>query len=258
MLKKIIIGNWKMNPVSLKDAEKLFGDVAKSISGIKKTARKTEVVICPPFIYLERLKKMSKTIALGAQDAFWEDVGAYTGEMSPFMLYNLGVKYVILGHSERRALGENNSDVNKKIKAALSAGLRPILCVGESVRDENHSYFNLVKTQLGECLNGISKNLISKIIIAYEPIWAISSTANRKDATSVDSREMAIFIRKILSDKFGMEAKKVRVIYGGSANEKDAEDFLKNGGVDGLLPGRASLDAKKFTEVIKIAENLSK
>jgi len=258
MLKKIIIGNWKMNPVSLKDAEKLFGDVAKSISGIKKTARKTEVVICPPFIYLERLKKMSKTISLGAQDAFWEDVGAYTGEMSPFMLYNLGVKYVILGHSERRALGENNSDVNKKIKAALSAGLRPILCVGESVRDENHSYFNLVKTQLGECLNGISKNLISKIIIAYEPIWAISSTANRKDATSVDSREMAIFIRKILSDKFGMEAKKVRVIYGGSANEKDAEDFLKNGGVDGLLPGRASLDAKKFTEVIKIAENLSK
>ena len=252
MLKKIIIGNWKMNPRTIKDAEKLFTDVAKSISRIKKT----EVIVCPPFLYLEKLKKIrTSKINLGAQDAFWEDVGAYTGEVSPDMLYNIGVKYVILGHSERRALGENNSDVNKKIKAAFSAGLIPIVCVGESVRDLSHSYFNLVKVQLGECLNGISKTLISKIIIAYEPIWALSSTVNRKDATPADSREMAIFIRKILSDKFGLEAKKVRVIYGGSANEKDGYNFLKNGGVDGLLPGRASLDAKKFTEIIKIAES---
>ena len=252
MLKKIIIGNWKMNPVSLKDAEKLFDSVAKSVSSIKNT----EIVVCPPFVYLEKLKKLSRKISLGAQDAFWQDVGAHTGEVSPFMLYNLGIKYVILGHSERRALGENNSDVNKKIKAALSAGLRPIVCVGESVRDASHSYFNLVKVQLGECLEGIKKTLVSKIIIAYEPIWALSSTINRHDATSADSREMAIFIRKILSDKFGLEAKKTRVIYGGSANEKDALDFLQNGGVDGLLPGRASLDTKKFTEIIKIAENL--
>ena len=254
MLKKIIIGNWKMNPISLKDAEKLFSDVAKSVSGIKKT----EVVICPPFLYLEKLKKIrTSKVSLGAQDAFWQDVGAYTGEVSPDMLYNLGVRYVILGHSERRALGENNSEVNKKIKASLSAGLRPILCVGESVRDDSHSYFNLVKTQLVECLEGIQKTSISKIIIAYEPIWAISSTANRKDATSADSREMAIFIRKILADKFSSEASKTRVIYGGSANEKDALDFLQNGGGDGLLPGRASLDAKKFIEIIKIAESVA-
>ncbi|TSC78054.1 MAG: triosephosphate isomerase (TIM) [Parcubacteria group bacterium Gr01-1014_24] len=256
-MKKIIIGNWKMNPISLKDAEKLFSDVAKYISGIKKTARKTEVVICPPFIYLEKLKKFSRKISLGAQDAFWGEVGAFTGEVSGEMLYNIGTRYVILGHSERRALGESNNEVNKKIRASLSAGLRPIVCVGENVRDENHSYFNLVKVQLGECLNGISKNSISKIIIAYEPIWAISSTLNRRDATPADSLEMAIFIRKILSDKFGLEASKVRVIYGGSANEKDAEDFLENGGVDGLLPGRASLDAKKFVEIIKIAENIA-
>ena len=249
MLKKIIIGNWKMNPVSIKEAEKLFGDVAKYISRIKKTARKTEVVICPPFVYLERLKKLTKKISLGAQDAFWTDTGAYTGEVSPDMLYNIGVKYVILGHSERRALGEDNNSVNKKIKSALSAGLRPILCVGEGARDESHGYFNLVKVQLAECLAGVSKNSVSKIIIAYEPIWAISSTVNRKDATSADSREMAIFIRKILSDKFGSDAGKIRIIYGGSANEKDAEDFLKNGGVDGLLPGRASLDMKKFVKI---------
>ncbi len=255
MIKRaIIVANWKMNPASLKDAGKLFDSIAKSISNVKKT----EVVICPPFIYLERLKKFSKKISLGAQDAFWADAGAFTGEISGEMLYDIGVKYVILGHSERRALGESNIDVNKKVKAAFSSGLRPILCVGESVRDDSHSYFNLVKIQLHECLNGVSKNSISKVIIAYEPVWAISSTINRRDATSTDCQEMAIFIRKILFDKFGSESQKVRVIYGGSANEKDAKDFLSSGGVDGLLVGRASLDAKKFVEIIKIAENLVK
>ncbi|KKQ32967.1 MAG: Triosephosphate isomerase [Candidatus Nomurabacteria bacterium GW2011_GWA1_37_20] len=213
---KIIIGNWKMNPLTIKEAEK---------------------------------------INLGAQDAFWGDVGAFTGEVSAEMLYNAGIKYVILGHSERRTLGETNELVNKKIKGSLSAGLTPVLCVGESMRDENHSYFNLVKTQLEECLNGVKKTFASKIIIAYEPIWAISSTLNRHDATSVDSREMAIFIRKVLYDKFGAEASRIRIIYGGSVNEKDALDFLNNGGVDGLLSGRASLNAKKFAEIINIAEN---
>lgn len=262
MKKKIIIGNWKMNPRTLKEAEKLFNVVAKGILNVKKT----EVAICPPFIYLpafakamagkEKLKKLSKKISLGAQDAFWGDIGAFTGEVSGEMLYDIGARYVILGHSERRALGENNSDVNKKIKASLFAGLIPILCVGENARDESHSYFNLVKMQLEECLAGISKMIISKIIIAYEPIWAISSTLNRKDATSADCLEMVIFIRKILSDKFGPDAGRMRIIYGGSVNEKDAEDFLKNGGVGGLLVGRASLDSKKFTQIISIAERL--
>lgn len=244
-----------MNPLTLKEAEKLFVNIAKDISGIKKT----EIVICPPFLYLEKLKSASrraKKISLGAQDASFTDVGAFTGEVSGSMLYNAGVKYVILGHSERRAIGENNLDINKKIKASLAAGLNIILCVGENMRDENHGYFNLVKNQLEDCLDGVRKTSISKIIIAYEPVWAISTTINRKDATSADSLEMAIFIRKILSDKFGSEASGVKVIYGGSVNEKDAEDFLRNGGVDGLLPGRASLDPKKFVEIIKISESL--
>ncbi|MEK7104456.1 MAG: triose-phosphate isomerase [Patescibacteria group bacterium] len=263
MSKKIVIGNWKMNPLSLKEAEKLFADVAKNISDIQKT----EVVICSPFVYLEKLKKLSlghshmgeaRKILLGAQDVFWGDTGAYTGEISADMLYNIGARYVIVGHSERRAMGETNYGINKKIKASISAGLRLILCVGENVRDEKHNYFNLVKIQLTECLKGVSKNSISKVIVAYEPVWAISSTLDRKNATSGDSREMVIFIRKILSDKFGSEASKIRIIYGGSVNEKDAEDFLKNGGVDGLLPGRASLDSKKFSQIIKICETLSK
>ena len=248
---KIIIGNWKMNPLTIKEAEKSFEDIKKSVSYV----RKTTIVICPPLLYLEKLKKISRKINLGAQNVFWGDVGAFTGEVSAEMLYNAGIKYVILGHSERRTLGETNELVNKKIKGSLSAGLTPVLCVGESMRDENHSYFNLVKTQLEECLNGVKKTFASKIIIAYEPIWAISSTLNRHDATSVDSREMAIFIRKVLYDKFGAEASRIRIIYGGSVNEKDALDFLNNGGVDGLLSGRASLNAKKFAEIINIAEN---
>ena len=132
------------------------------------------------------------------------------------------------------------------------------MCVGESARDENHGYFSLVKNQIEECLDGVSKNSIAKIVIAYEPVWAISTTVYRKDATPEDCREMAIFIRKILSDKFGNEASRIRIIYGGSVNERDAEGFLKEGNVDGLLPGRASLDANKFSEIVKRCEALNK
>jgi triosephosphate isomerase len=259
--KAIIIGNWKMNPVTLKEAEGLFSRVLKDTSSIKKT----EIVICPPFIYLEPFSRLLQTkrsklkANLGAQNAFGgEEVGAFTGEVSGEMLYNIGARYVILGHSERRVLGETDALINKKIKASLRAGLVPILCVGESERDANHGYFNLVKIQLEECLMGVSRNSISKIIIAYEPVWAISTTPDRKDATPNDCREMVIFIRKILSDKFGPDAGKMRIIYGGSVNEKDAQEFLQNGGVDGLLPGRVSLDAKKFVEIVKICEALNK
>ncbi|KKQ87677.1 MAG: Triosephosphate isomerase [Parcubacteria group bacterium GW2011_GWF2_38_8] len=264
--RKIVIGNWKMNPLSLKEAEKLLVQIAKFVSSVKKT----EIVVCPPFLYLEKFKSAgwrTKKVTLGAQNAFGRDAGAYTGEISAEMLYNIGARYVILGHSERRAMpvrqslgiggGESNKEINGKVKASLAAGLRPILCVGENFRDESHAYFSSVKTQLEECLTGISKNSISKIIIAYEPIWAISSTIDRKDATSADAYEMAIFIRKILSDRFGAEAAHIRVIYGGSVNKKNTEDFLKNGGMDGLLPGRASLNAKEFSEIVKICEALN-
>ncbi|MEK7572328.1 MAG: triose-phosphate isomerase [Patescibacteria group bacterium] len=258
--RKIIVGNWKMNPLSLKEAEKLFIDITKHISGIKKT----EIVICPPFLYLERLKKISlrdnsageaKKIFIGAQDAFYEERGAFTGEISAEMLSNTGIKYVILGHSERRALGEKNTDVNKKIKASLSLGLAPIVCFGENVRDENHEYLNFVKIQIEEGLNGISKNLISKIIIAYEPIWAIGKDATR-EATPEEFREMSIFIRKILSDKFGAKTvEKLRIIYGGSAHPENVFGFLQEGQAEGFLLGRDSLDPKKFLEIIETTEN---
>ena len=253
MAKKIIIANWKMNPLSEKEAEKLFTNIANNISNIKKT----DIVICPPFLYLSKLKKISKKINLGAQDAFWGSTGAFTGQISGEMLSNSGVKYVILGHSERRELGESNILINKKIKGALSFGLTSILCVGDKERDENHEYFNFVKTQIEECLDEIKKEQLSKMIIAYEPVWALSTTVGRKDATPDDSREMSVFIRKILSDKFGVKTKMPRIIYGGSVNDKSCEGFLAKGGVDGALPGAASLNADKFLEIIRVAEKFS-
>ncbi len=250
---KIVIGNWKMNPLSLKEAEKLLRSVARSVSKIKRV----EIVVCPPFVYLERLKKLSRKISLGAQDSFWGDKGAFTGEVSAEMIANMGVRYVILGHSERRALGETNQNINKKLKSALAASLVPVLCVGENSRDENHEYFNVVKTQIEECLKGIQKDSVSKIIFAYEPVWAISSTVGRRDATPKDSEEMVIFIRRVLSMFVSPDvAGKARIIYGGSVTAKDVGEFLAHGGVDGVLPGRASLDAKQFSEIISIAENI--
>jgi triosephosphate isomerase len=245
-----------MHPLSLKEAEKLFLEVASGISPLKKT----EIIICVPYLYLSSFAKASAgkeklKISLGGQDAFWGSTGPFTGEISAGMLSDLGVKYVILGHSERRALGETNVEINKKIKSALSSGLIPILCIGDKERDENHEYFNFVKVQVEECLNGIPKNLIGKIVIAYEPVWALSTTEGRKDATPADSREMVIFIKKILTDKFGVNKELPRIIYGGSVSEKNVLGFLKDGGVEGVLPGAASLDAKKFLEIIKIAEN---
>ncbi|MEI8270278.1 MAG: triose-phosphate isomerase, partial [bacterium] len=149
MSKKIIIANWKMNPLSGKEAEKLFTNIANNISSIKKT----EIVICPPFLFLDKVKKISKKINLGAQDAFFGSTGPFTGQISGEMLSNFSVKYVIVGHSERRELGENNALINKKIKSALSFGLTPVLCVGDKERDENHEYFNFVKIQAEECLD---------------------------------------------------------------------------------------------------------
>ncbi len=252
MSKKLVIANWKMNPISGKEAEKLFTGVAKGFSSLKKT----EVVICPPYLYLEKLKKISKKIILGAQDSFWGDIGPFTGEISGEMLKNIEVRYVILGHSDRRALGEDNFSINKKIKGALSIGLIPILCVGDKERNENHEYFNFVKNQIEEGLNGISKELISKVIIAYEPVWALSTTFPRKDETKADFLEMAIFIRKILTDKIGGKTKIPKIIYGGSVNEKNISEFMSDGGIDGVLVGGASLDAKKFLEIIKITEKI--
>jgi triosephosphate isomerase len=252
---KIIIANWKMNPTSEKEAEALFAEIVK-----KNKFPKTEVVFCPPYVYLKKISHLLKTKKykleplLGAQNLFYEERGAFTGEISASMLADLGVKYVLVGHSERRQLGESNQEVNKKVKAALFFGLRPIVCVGESERDPEHGYFAVVKNQIEECLEGLKKEFLPKIIIAYEPIWAISTTAGRKDATPADSREMVIFIKKTLADKFGRKTKIPRILYGGSVDPKNSGEFLSAGGVDGALVGGASLHPEKFLKILEQAE----
>jgi triosephosphate isomerase len=258
--KTMVIANWKMNPETGKEAEKWFSSFLKLITGIKKS----EIIVCPPFVYLEKLSKIrSSKLKLGGQDLFPGDTGPFTGEVSAGMLEAMGLKYVILGHSERRSpvngIGETNELINKKVKSALSFGIVPILCVGEKERDQDHNYFEIVKTQVLECLRGISKDQLLKVVVAYEPIWSISSTENRRDATADDAREMSVFIRKVLSDVSNPEvAHKIKIIYGGSVNPKDAGEFIMKGEVDGLLVGKASLDPKKFFEIVKICEILSK
>ncbi|MCE9585392.1 triose-phosphate isomerase [Candidatus Nomurabacteria bacterium] len=254
ILKKIIIGNWKMNPLTMKEAEKIFSGISKNLKN-----KKTEVAICPPFLYLEKLGKISKKVSLGAQNICLENgVGSYTGEVSAEMLINIKAKYVILGHSERRAgvlaplSGESNQDVNKKIKMALDSSLVPVFCFGENERDENHEYLIFIKKQIEECLEKISKENISRMIIAYEPIWAIGKNAKR-EATPAEFREMSIYVKKILSDKFGIKINMPRIIYGGSVHPENVQGFLAEG-ADGFLVGRDSLDVKKFLSIVSSAE----
>jgi len=255
--KKIIIANWKMNPVTYKEAEHIFKSILKAIS----YKPKTEVVICPPVIFLPSLlhllkaKSNKQKAVLGAQNVFYEESGAHTGEISAEMVYDIGGRYVILGHSERRAMGENNEDINKKVKSALPAGLVPVICIGEKERDENHEYLKLVKEQLEISLKNILKDSVSKIIIAYEPIWAIGKNAVR-EANPLEFLEMKIFIKKVLSIMFGVKTKMPRIIYGGSVHPKNVASFLKEGQADGFLVGRDSLDAKKFSEIVRITENV--
>lgn len=250
--KKLVIGNWKMNPTSIKDGEKMFSNISKNLKNIKKT----EVVIAPPYVFIEKLSKIKTSkVKLGAQNVFEENgangTGAYTGEVSAVMLENLKVKYVIVGHSERRANGETNTEINKKIKSSLSAGMTPVLCVGENVRDESHEYLNIISNQITECLFGLSKNDITDVVVAYEPVWAIGKGAVR-EATGSEFLEVSIYIKKVLSDKF--KNSNVKILYGGSVHPQNSLEFLTEGKADGFLVGRDSLDVKKFIEIINICE----
>ncbi len=229
-MKPLIIANWKMNPQTLTNAKKLFNVVKKGVKNIKNV----EVIICPPFIYLPTLRASAFAkgyggLALGSQNCFWEDEGAFTGEISSFMLKNIGCKYVIVGHSERRRyFKETCVMVNKKLRAALANNLKPILCV-DSIN------------QVKRGLKGISKKEIKKIVIAYEPIFAIGTG---KACSISKAKEMNFSIRKILGET-------ATILYGGSVNPKNAKDFIEKAQFQGLLIGGASLNPKEFVKIIK-------
>jgi triosephosphate isomerase (TIM) len=251
--KKIIVANWKMNPQNIFEAKRLF-------LGVKKTAsrlREAQTIICPSFAHLFELKKSygGGKIAFGAQDVFWNDKNPHTGEVSARMLKDAGVKYVILGHSERRALWESNEAVNKKVIAALGENLKVILCVGEMERDARAEHLAFIKEELRSALSSVPQKSLNDIIIAYEPIWAIGKSA--ADAlTPVGMHEMSIFIKKILSEIYDRKtAYGIPIIYGGSVERANAEDLLKGGEIDGFLIGHASLKAGDFNRILEIAGN---
>lgn len=249
-MKKIIIANWKMNPQSAKEADRLFGAVAKGIRSFKNV----DVVIAPPFIFLFKFHILNSkfSVLLGAQDCFWEERGAHTGEISPAMLKTLGISYVIVGHSERRTyLGETDEMVNKKIKAALKAGLIPILCIGERERNHLEDTLLFLKEQLKKDFAGIKPGAAKKVIVAYEPIWAIGTgKAEHPD----DAQKIAVYIRRVLQELLNSKAASaIRIIYGGSVSVKNAASFVRSGvrGMEGFLVGGASLKADKFVKIVR-------
>ncbi|MCK9344659.1 MAG: triose-phosphate isomerase [Candidatus Pacebacteria bacterium] len=249
--KKLIIGNWKMFPVNAKDAKAKFVAIKK----VASTLRNVQTVICPPFVYVSDLKKLvtGHRCVVGAQNSWYENEGAFTGEVSPAMLSSLGVESVIVGHSERRANGETDDVVSKKVAAAIKAGLTVVLCVGERERDQDGDYMKLISNQLKSALQGVQKKDFNKLVIAYEPVWAIGKHAVRAASTD-DALEISILIRKTFADMCGKDGSCVPILYGGSVDAKNAWEFLLKSQVDGLLVGRASLDPKVFAEILKAAD----
>lgn len=246
-MNKIVVANWKMNPSSQKEAEVLF----KDISIVAKKIKNSQIVICPPFPFLFISQKFkNKKLILGAQNVVNKNEGSHTGEVSTEMLFDMNVKYVLVGHSERRLLGENNKIINEKILNVLRHKFIPIICIGETTRDRDGFYLSFVKDQIRECLEGVSKSQIRDIIITYEPVWAIGKSATR-EATKDEFMEMKIFIKKVISDMYNPKiAHSVPILYGGSVNPLNAKSFVKDGGADGLLVGRDSLSSKKFEAIL--------
>ena len=248
----LVIGNWKLNPTSQTLAVNLYADVQKGVARLKGV----DVAVAPPMVFLAPVaeKAKGKKTFVVSQDVFWEKLGAHTGETSPEMLKSLGIKTTIIGHSEVRAEGETDEEVAKKVEMAVKLGHHVVLCVGELERDEKGHYLGFVEHQVRMALSGVPKAKLGNVAIAYEPVWAIG-TGNT--ATAHDAHEMKLFIQKILSDMYGRAAvSKVRVLYGGSVNKKNAEELFREGEVDGFLVGGASLRAEEFVEIAKIVASV--
>jgi triosephosphate isomerase len=246
MRRPVIAGNWKMNK-TVDEAVKLVEELKPLAMGAS-----AEVVVCPTFVCLRDAVKASSgsNIGVGAQNMYFKDNGAYTGEISPVFLKDLKVEYVILGHSERRQyFAEDDSVINKKVIAALNHGLKPILCVGETLlQREAGTAFEVIATQVKGCLAGLEGRSLEDLIIAYEPVWAIGTG---KTATSKDANEVIGFIRKQLVEMLGKAvADNTRILYGGSVKASNIKELMNMSEIDGALVGGASLDAAEFSKII--------
>lgn len=242
----LIVGNWKLNPGTISEAAVLAAGIARKV----KKNEEPYVVVAPAFPHLAEVgKKIAKSaVGLAAQDVSTEPLGAFTGEVSILQLKDLGVTYVILGHSERRAVGETDELVRNKVKVVLKHRLTPIVCIGERIRDEQGNFFTFVESQLRALAEVLTSAEVKKVVIAYEPIWAIG-TGNT--ATPDDVKEMQLFIESTLTKLYDRAtARKVRLLYGGSVKPANAAELHATGDMNGFLVGGASLKAEDFAAII--------
>lgn len=245
MRKALIVGNWKMNKTNT-ETENFLGDLL-----LLDLDPAVEVLVCPPSInlYLASTILKNSAIKLGGQNMHYEAEGAFTGETSPLMLKDIGVDYVILGHSERREIfGESDELIKEKVKAAFDNAICPILCVGESLdQRENGIYKEVIKEQISKGIEGLSQDQVESLVIAYEPIWAIGTG---KTASVEDASEMAKYIRALIKETYGQAGDKMRILYGGSVKPENIKDFMTEDDIDGALVGGASLKADSFEALV--------
>jgi triosephosphate isomerase len=245
--KALVVGNWKLNPADSNEAKTIFSAVQKKL---KKDIEAT-VVIAPPAIFIPEVAKASKkgNIALGAQYTFYQERGPATGEVGPGMLASFGVSYVIVGHSEKRLLGITDEDVNKKVHALLKRKLTPIVCIGERERDDQGTFYGFVEEQIKRLTQGLTPAQLKKLVIAYEPIWAIGTG---KSASVEDIKEMQLFIISTLAKLYDRKvAEKVVLLYGGSVKPSIAKNLYKHCGMNGFLVGGASLRPDDFCDIVQ-------
>ncbi len=252
MRKKIIAANWKMH-MTVNEAESFLKDFRLEIEGVNGV----EIILAPAFTALPKLSELldgSQRIRLGAQNMHFETSGAFTGEISPAMLRELYVRYVILGHSERRQLfGETDEIINKKIKAALASELKPILCVGETLEERDAGQENeVLRTQLHGSLADVEADSFTNLVIAYEPVWAIGTG---RTASPEQAQDCHAHVRAVLAELASPEiAAKVQIQYGGSVKPANATELLGQPDIDGALVGGASLEPRSFAEIVKAAK----
>lgn len=252
MRRPIVGGNWKMHRGTPESAQEML----EKLIPLVKDVEGVDIVITPPFTALTVASILKVTnIKLGAQNMYFEESGAFTGEISPVFLKALDVEYVILGHSERRnVFNESNELINKKLKKALSMGLRPIVCIGEHLEERKAGNTKkVIKEQIENTFAGLTNEQINKTVIAYEPIWAIGTG---ETATPEQADEVHEYIRELLSETYDEEtAENVRIQYGGSVKPYNAKELFEKENIDGGLVGGASLEADSFSKIIKEAEN---
>ncbi len=243
----VIAGNWKMYK-NIEQAIALVSELSKKVQGVDDV----EIVVCPPFTAIDAVAEVldETNIAVGGQNMFWAKEGAFTGEISPEMLKNAGCKYVVLGHSERREyFGETDDKVNQKITAAFEYGLIPIVCVGERLEQRELGITNkVILTQTEGALAGIPAEQVAKLVIAYEPVWAIGTG---KTASDSDAQAVIAYIRNIITQLYSTDtAEQVRILYGGSVKPDNVKGLMAQTDIDGALVGGASLDADNFARIV--------